>query len=386
MKKLFVLLGILLLCGGLLAYSLYQPKIQTPLPTSEPTEAEETTQPPPVGQVRFVNEDPSMQGAWEALAAEFTKQTGFAVTVIGDGVDPATVDAPTLFTLTDGDDLSRWEPVCLDLSCTEGYSQLASWDLALRIGGKVCGIPLESQAFGLVYNTALLAQAGYTRADISNFADLKTVVQAITANREELGAAAFAAMNIPNDDIVAHFVGLSGDPRDFWDLYMQNSTQITRGDGLSDFLSGKAVFYPASTGDYEKLSAMEDHKLGFLPLYSGGENAENGILHMEARRYFCVRADAEQQDVDAALAFLSYLVHPREDGTVPLDDLGIFAPYRQTTYAGNKLEALLREELASGRACRNCASIAVPNGLILALATYTAEPTDENWAKVMELM
>lgn len=385
MKRLFVLLGIGLLCAGLLLYSLTETSPQPKEPTTEPTAETETIVPSLPGQVRFVNEDPQQQAAWEKLAAEFTGRTGLEVTVIERSAYSAEVGEPTLFTLTDGDDLSQWGDVCLDLSCTAGYSQLASWELALQSDGKICGIAVDVECYGLAYNATLLAQAGYTRADIGSFEDLQTVVRSITANSKELGFAAFGAPDM-DGTFTGHFSGLTGNLRVFCDLYINNTTQPAGGDGLSDLLGGEAVFYPAGTGDYESLAALGDHRLGFLPLYTGGEERDDGILHVQVHRYFCVRADAPEQDIEAALAFLSYLVHPREDGSVPLDDLGLLSPYRQTTFAANKLEVVFREEMAAGRACLNCAGLTAPEGLAQALIDYAAAPTDENWAKVAQLL
>lgn len=385
MKKLFVLIGIVALCAGLLIYSFSGRQPQDADPTTVPTQETLPTGIPEPGQVRFVNPHPEQQALWETLAAEFSSQTGLTVTVLEASTYQSDSDQPTLFTLTDGDDLSQWADKCLDLSCTKGYSQLASWDLTLQSDAKVCGIPMDVECFALVYNAGLLAQAGYSRTDINCFEDLQTVVQSIAANSRDLGFSAFAAADLTGC-FAGHLSNLKENLRPFWDLYIQNTTGSASGEGLNDLLSGKAVFYPAGTGDYEALAGLGDHQLGVLPLYTGGENEENGILHVEVQRYLCIRADAPEQDVQAALDFLSYLVHPRADGSVPIDDLGLLAPYRQATFAANRLETFFREELASGRACRNCISPTAPEGFAQALTAYGADPTDENWAKVMELL
>lgn len=381
MKKMLVLLSVLALCAGLLIYSLL-PTGPRESPT-EPVKTEPSTvparEPPAALRISFANGQPQLQEAWAALAAEFSVRSNVNLSV----VDAAEGQNATLFTLTDEDDLQQWASQCADLSCTDAYGQIVSVELALQADGNVCGLPLEVESFGLAYNAALLAQAGYTRADIRNFEELRTVVQAISANREELGCAAFA---VPQAGLAEHFAGLSGDLRAFLDLYIQNTAANLPGQGLTDFLEGRAVFYPASTANHHQFAALGEHQLGFLPLYSGGENAENGILHVKVNRYLCVRADADPKEAEAAVAFLSFLVQPRKDGTVPMDDLKLLTPYRQTVYGGNKLEAAFREELASGRACRNCAHIAHREGLSEALTAYVREQTDENWNKIAQLL
>lgn len=392
MKKLFVFLCIVILSLGLLLYNIPGEPPPEDAPSTAPSTETEPIAPVQPGQVQFINDEPERQAAWEAIAADFQKQTGIEVTIVQPVTYSIDLEKATLFTLTDEDDLTQWADQCYDLSCTQSYAQLASWNLVLQQEGKVCGIPADTECFGLVYNAELLAQAGYTSADINSFSDLKKAAQSITANSADLGFAAFAAPAL-NGSLTEHFPSLTGDLRAFWDLYIHNTTRstdalstLTQADGLADLLKGKAVFMPAGTGDYESLAALSDHQLAFMPLYTGGENEENGVLHVQVHSYFCIRSDAPDQDIQAALAFLSYLVHPAEDGTVPLDTLGLLAPYRQATFAGNKLETAFRKELTSGRTCLNCARPKAPDGLTQALIAYAADPTDENWNAVNNLL
>jgi hypothetical protein len=87
--------------------------------------------------------------------------------------------------------------------------------------------------------------------------------------------------------------------------------------------------------------------------------------------------------VQATLDFLNDLVRPRADGTVPVDDLQIIAPYRQATYASNPLERTLRTDLAAGKEYVVCKDdVTVSAALVDALSAYAVEPTDEKWAVV----
>jgi hypothetical protein len=124
-----------------------------------------------------------------------------------------------------------------------------------------------------------------------------------------------------------------------------------------------------------------------MPVYLGGEDEQRCGLCVTCDSYWCVRSDVDALDIQATLDFLHYLVHPCEDGTVPVDELELLAPYRQATYAANPLERTLRTDLAAGREYLVCEDEEkVPTGLPEALTIYATEPTDENWALVLSIL
>ena len=81
--------------------------------------------------------------------------------------------------------------------------------------------------------------------------------------------------------------------------------------------------------------------------------------------------------------FLSYLVQPQKDGTVPVDALQRFAPYRRATYVSNLLESVFRSDVAMGK--EPVVSRYVPqvsDGLTQALIAYATDPSNQNWEAV----
>lgn len=386
MKKLITLLLLTALCVGLLVYNF---SLREPRPNSG-TEPPTTTQPAstphtPTGQVRILNTDPDLQEAWENLAQAYTSRTGVDVTIL-TGTEQA---QPTLFTVRNAEELNA--ELCLDLSGTQSYAQLASWDLTLTADEKVCGIAAEIEGFGLICNSSLLGHVA-TQEEITGLASLQAVAQSITAD-PGLGFRAFACPDLQGS-FVARLASLDADFRQFWDVYSANAvcqpealSESGPSDGLTELLEGKAVFYLGSTGEYAEVATLGDHTLDIIPLYLGGQEEQRQGLCVTCSSYWCVRNDADALDIEATLAFLDYLVHPREDGTVPVDDLQILAPYRQAAYAANPLARRLRTDLAAGKeyvVCRPCQS--APAGLGDALAAYAAAPTDENWAAVMAIL
>lgn len=388
MKKVITLLLLLGLCVGLLVYNFTLPKPENG--ETEPTVTEPITPTEPLtGEVRILNKDPDLQTAWESVAADYTSRTGVLVTVL-TAADEA---QPTLFTVSGEEELAAVQDQCADLSGTAAYAQLASWDLALTADDKVCGIAAEIEAFGLVCNATLLAKAGYTQTDIASFEDLKALTELITANSEDWGFSAFAKVD-PTQNFPLQLASLTEDPRAFFDLFINNATcppaeiaGVSEADAMDDFINGKAVFYQARTGDHDQLAALGSENLSILPVYLGGGAEERQSLCAAATSYWCVCGDASEQDVQATLDFLNDLVQPRPDGSVPVDDLGLLAPYRQATGASNILEITLRMELSAGKELMICKKVSqIPEGLDEALIAYAADPSDENWVAVMALM
>ena len=384
MKKLITLLLLVVLCVGLLVYNFTLP-VQDNAQTEPVTEPEPTE--PPTGEVRILNNDPSRQAAWEKLAAAYTAQIGIPVQVLTDD-DQAT---PTLFTVSSQAELAEIQDQCLDLSGTDAYVQLASWELVLESEGKVCGIAAEVEAFGMIYNSALLGRIA-TPGEINGLATLKAVAETISAD-PGLGFASFACPDLYGS-FSSRLVSMNVDFRGFWDVYSANAAcapetmgQTKPEDSLTEFLEGKAVFYLGSTADYDAISALGDHNLGIMPVYLGGEDEQRCGLCVTCDSYWCVRSDVDALDIQATLDFLHYLVYPCEDGTVPVDELELLAPYRQATYAANPLERTLRTDLAAGREYLVCEDEKeVPAGLPDALTAYATEPTDENWALVLSIL
>lgn len=401
MKKVLALVCILLLCLSLLLYSIFEERpapveqtrttqepnassAETTLPEQtqpeettvksvEPAESLENTAPTePVTQLYFLNGQPVLQLIWDQLSEEFARQTQIHVKTVSSQ-DNLQGQKPVLFSISGAEELGQWP--CLDLADTVAYANLACSCFTLTQEEKVCGIASEAEPFGVIYNTALLATAGYTASDIDSFADLKTVAQLITDNQEKLEFGAFAQPDEAGR-MAAILAAVPEDIRLFWDLYSSNLAPGS----LSE---GKAVFQLGTLTDMERLSASGELQLQMLPLYTGTEGEENRGLYCFGKHYWCIREDASQEEITAALAFLNFLVSPRTDGTVPVDDLALLAPYRQAVYANNSVEERLRSDIALGKELIVCGSeTPAPAGFAEALLTYATDPTDENWATV----
>lgn len=353
MKQIVALACIVLLCAGLLIYSFADrtdfgadmavPVVATPdepqqtLPT-EPVFQATPDEPQREETVRFLflNDHPVLQLIYDQLTEEFFQQTGIRVVTVSAA---ANLDgqAPVLFSVSNTK--PQWP--CLDLSDSVAYANLACDCFTIKDGDRVLGIANEVEPFGIIYNTTLLARAGYTSSDIQRFADLKTISTYIAQNAEALGFGAFAAVN---QDLLN---AIPGNPQQLLELYTTNSAE-------GEFLKESAVFCFGTLSDMEWFSASGELKLDMLPLYSGESEEQSQGVHCFVEHYWCVREDATPEEIQGALAFLSFLVTPRLDGTLPVDDLCLLAPYRQAIYARNSVQIRFRNDVAVGKECVVC--------------------------------
>lgn len=360
MKKSLALVCILALCAGLLIYSLadqgapvseeVQPVYATEdqpgvsregihdAPKAVWREAAEVHVQPREELMRllFLNDYPVLQLIYDQLADEFFAQTGIRVVTVSSEAN-LEGQSPVLFSMSDGD--PQWP--CLDLADTLACANLACDCFTLKQEDQVLGIASEAEPFGLIFNTALLARVGYTAVDIDSFSDLKTVASYITQNRDALGFGAFA----PAEDALMQT--MPEDTALLWELYQSNLAE----DGLA---GGGAVFGLGTLSDMERLSASGELQLDMLPLYTGIQGEETQGMHCSITRYWCVREDATEEEIQGALAFLNFLVSPRTDGTVPVDDLAMLSPYRQASYARNSVQQRFRSDIALGKECIVC--------------------------------
>lgn len=406
MKRFLALLWILLLCLGLLIFS-FANKNQTPRPDpvqgatpdmatpdtaapatpdvpvnapaaeSTPDTPQRNTEPvrEEVLRLHFLNGQPVLQVLYDQLTVEFFEKTGIRVVPVSSQTGLEDVQ-PVLLSVSNETELTQWN--CLDLSDTVVYANLANTGFTLNVNDQVLGVASEAEPFGLIYNTALLARVGHTGADIGSFGALKAVAQYITEHEKDLGFGAFAQPD--GEGRFADLLSaLPGDIRPLWDLYSSNMAK-------KDIYSGEAVFCLGTLSDARRIIDSTGLPLEILPLYTGSEGEENRGLHCFGKHYWCVRADATQEEIDAALAFLNFLVSPRLDGTVPVDDLGVLAPYRQAAYAQTAAHLRFRNDVAQGKTIPVCGAEApASEGFAQALLTYAAYPTEENWTAVTKL-
>ena len=285
-KRIAAILCLLGLCGGFFGYNMsVRDAVLCPTEPTAPA--------PPVGQVRFVNSDPSLQIAWEFIAAEYTEKTGIPVQIIP--ADQLGQTIPTLFTVADETELEEIKDLCHELSAERAAHHVQD-RYTLKAGNKMCGLPLEAEGYGLIYNSKLLRSAGITSSDIKSFAKLTEVVNIIAGN-SSLKFEPFACADL-NGAAIDLLASLPGDIRPFWDLYIGNTacSDVTAEDDgpMTEMAESKAAFCIGSTKEFKDLAATSEGNLNIMPLYIGGDKEAAQGLCLRVGNYLCVRNDVEK--------------------------------------------------------------------------------------------
>lgn len=158
--------------------------------TAEPTAAPSGT----TGSVYYLNFKPEADAQWQALAAAYTAETGVPVKVMtaASGQYETTLksemaksESPTLFQVNGPVGLASWQDYCYDLTGSDFYGELTSEDFTLKVDGAVYGVAYVYEGYGIIVNTKLLGEAGYSVDDIKSFDQLKAVAEDITARSGE---------------------------------------------------------------------------------------------------------------------------------------------------------------------------------------------------------
>ena len=377
--------------------------------------------------VYYLNFKPEQDAAWQKLALAYTQATGIPVTVLtaASGTYEETLiaemgksNAPTLFQVNGPVGLANWKDYCLDLTGSAVLGELKSDDFALTEDGKTYGIAYVIETYGIIYNKALLQQAGYTEADIVDFASLKRVAEDITARSAELGFSAFASAGMDGSSdwrFKTHLAnlpiyyeyeaeGVHADAikgtyldnyRAIWDLYINNSTvnpaelsKKTGADAVSEMVNGKAVFYQNGTWAYGDLKALGDANLGMLPIYIGVDGEKNQGLCTGSENFWCVNKDASEVDIKATLDFMYWCVTSEAGTKAMAEDMGFVIPFKKALAAANPLVTLADASVAAGKKSVDWCFPTMPSeewktGVGSALTAYAADQTDANWQKVV---
>ena len=325
------------------------------------------------GKVYYLNFKPEQDEAWQALAKTYTEETGVPVTVVtaASGQYETTLmsemaksDAPTLFQVNGPVGLANWKDYCYDLTGSKILGDLTSDSYALKDGDATVAIGYVIESYGLITNKTLLEKAGYTTDDIKSFADLKKVAEDITARKDELGFAAFTSAGMDSSSdwrFKTHLANLpiyyeykadgidSTDAikgtyldnyKQIWDLYLNNSTcepsmisSKTGDDAASEFALGEAVFYQNGTWAYNDIKDNEvaDEDMGMLPIYIGVDGEENQGLCTGSENYWCVNKNASEEDIQATLDFMKWVVESDEGRDMLANEMGFVTPF--TTFS-----------------------------------------------------
>ena len=397
MKKLLaVLLALVMVlslaaCGAAPAETPAATEPETPA-TEEPAAEPET--PAATGSVYYLNFKPEANDAWQKLAETYTEQTGVPVKVVTaasgqyDTTLTAELDkdaAPTMFQVGNVGAVSSYGEFCYNLEGTDVYNEMTTHDFDLKnADGETVSIGYCYEAFGIIVNKALLEKAGHSIDEITNFETLKTVADDIHARADELGFDAFTSAgldgssswrfsghlaNMPlyyefrDDGVTAQPATITGayleNYKNIWDLYITDSATTgaalltaTGDQAEAEFGEGKAVFYQNGTWEYSNLTAadkfaMNADDLAMIPIYCGVEGEEQAGLCCGTENCWAVNKDASEEDIQATLDFMKWVVTSDEGTTMLAEQFGP-CPFKNAKTPENVFFAQANEYVANG--------------------------------------
>lgn len=323
--------------------------------------------------VYVLNPAPEQDSQWQQLAALYTQQSDVPVTVVSpeEGSYEAVlekemtkIEAPTLFTFT-AEQLPNWSSYAWDLSGSAAYAALSVPFFAYGDGETVQALPWSLRSYGLLVNDNLIEQAGHAFSELSSLEGLQALAEDVTWRREELGFAAFASLGLSGADghssaallaDAASRCGADGESfKTVWDLYTANSScevselpALSAAAGLEDFCAGKAIFCLTGSWEYQRIrAALPDARLLTIPVAFPAGEEESQVLWAHAEDYWMVNKDADLNDIQATLDFVSWCLSAPE-GAAALEAMGYAPPYTGESDTADPFAAACLERIAAG--------------------------------------
>ena len=386
------------------------------------------------GSVYYLNFKPESDAAWQTLAAAYTAETGVPVKVVTaasgqyDTTLTAEMDkdtAPTMFQVGNLGAVNSYGEFCYNLEGTDVYNQMTTHDFDLKnADGETVSIGYCYEAFGIIVNKALLKQAGYELTDITNFETLKAVAEDIHSRAAELGFDAFSSAgldgssswrfsghlaNMPlyyefrDDNVTAQPATIKGTYLDnykaIWDLYTTDSATTgaalltaTGDQAEAEFGEGKAVFYQNGTWEFSNLTAadkfaMNPDDLAMIPIYCGVDGEDKAGLCCGTENCWAVNAKASEEDIQATLEFMNWMVTDPEASRMLVDEFAAM-PYKQAAESTNGFLADANDYTTNGNYIMPWVTNFQPNvdayraALVSAMNQYDADQSDANWELV----
>lgn len=396
----------------------------------------ENNEPAATGSVYWLNFKPESDEALKEIAAMYTAETGVEVKVetAASGTYNETLtaemdksEAPTIFVVGNKAAVDTWGEYCYDLNGTAIADELNTDAYMLYDDeGKLCSIGYCYECYGIIVNNALLNEAGHDVSEITNFETLKAVVEDITARSEELGFSAFTSAGMDGGSswrFTGHLINLEyvyeyrDDPaawgngtygpatltgaymdnfRNLYDLMVENSTtdrkELANGgfDANAEFAEGKAAFYCNGNWEYSSLveKGMDPNSLNMIPYYCGVEGEEKAGLNCGTENYWAINANASEEDIQATIDFMVWLVTDPEASEIAVGTFGVM-PYKSAAQSTNAFLAQANAYAADGCYVFPWVTNFQPNvdayraTAVNAMNAYNADPSDANWATVV---
>lgn len=267
----------------------------------------------------------------EALAKEYTEETGVNVEVLGAAGDNymqqlqtklTSNQGPTIFSVSPTD-AEKLKSYLYDQS-NEEYVQYIAPNMELEIDGKIVGIPYGVEGYGIIYNKDLVDPKDVS--DYNSFAGTLEKFKSEDINGLGLSEEAYFLighiLNTPfalQDDPVAFIEKLNkgevkmADTKEFQDFakFMdaikentKNPLEVTYDGVIGDFATGKTAMIHQGNWAYDMFKDYDiDFEYGMLPFPLDG----NDKLAVGVASNWAINNQKDEDEIKAASDFLNWM-------------------------------------------------------------------------------
>ena len=282
----------------------------------------------------------------ENLVKKYKDETGNEVEVWGSAGDSyitqlqtklAANEGPTIFSVQPGAEAEKFASYYHDMT-NESYAKYISPNMALEHEGKVVGVPIGVEGFGLVYNKALYDPS--TVKDTAGFVSALEKFKADGVNGLSLSQEAYFLIghiiNTPfalQEDPIAFVeqvnkgeVKLSEVPafQEFAKVLEAiransiNPMEVTYDTQMGDLATGKTAIVHQGNWSYGMLADYDEMEIGMAPLPILG----NDKLAVDIPAGWVINNKASEEQITAANVFLEWLYTSETGKNTIVNDFG----------------------------------------------------------------
>lgn len=250
---------------------------------------------------------------------------------------------PTIYNIGGMQDAIDWKEKLEDLSSEPWVSQAFEGTLeAVKLEGKVLGMPFNQEGYGLIYNKAVLEKAGIDPKSIKSFSDLEKACETLESKKTDLGLEAVIALPGKEDWVLGLHMSnfaFSNEYKSVVDAFNAKTTEFKYADGFKKILDlqvkyafkpdgsnksinsvdyatqvekkfalGKVAFIQQGNWAYGGVAGIDEElaqNIGFVPVAIDG--VSDGKIPVGVPMYWAVNSKKTDDEKKAAKAFLNWL-------------------------------------------------------------------------------
>ncbi len=308
--------------------------------------------------------------ALQDLAKKYEEETGVKVEVtsVGGGADyGAALKAefqkgtePDIFMIQGAGDLEVWSHKVDDLANESWVSNAVNGTLdTVTIDGKIYGMPVTTEGYGLMYNKEILDKAGIDPKSIDTFDELKAAFETLDSKKDELGIDNVVSYTTKETWVTGNHtfniaLAVQENPDTFAQDYIAGNADIVNNQGFKDWMNlvdllctygggaaldtidystqvgnfalGKTAFLHQGNwvaGDLKGLEA--DFDMGFVPFAINNDTKVSGSIPVGVPMYWTVNKDSEVNE--EARAFLDWMVSSETGQKALVEDMNMIPAF-----------------------------------------------------------